>query len=1279
MGLKEAILEFYYFFEDKYYDIIDAIGEKFPPLLNIVDSIDRVFPSFLLFLLIFFGIIGFLAYNALMPKAPEITQYTLIFKDQKGSPFGRIDVKIYCGEKLLERKTDSYGRLVLTKEECPTKKIKVEALKQTKTVLLKPKTIITLVREKLEKVLRKTIMVQDSKGNPITGKQIKVRFACSKAKPPKPITTYSNVITVDFPSNCGIPSATVFVQGYVSQTQTLLADKVIFSLKSKYAALEAEEEIPEVETPKASILVTVKDFNNNALPNIRVTLYRNSNNTDFEIDSEPTGSNGTVLFSELELGLYKACARDSNGNYLEKCSGFIELSESKQYSVEITMEKNTNISKVSFIVLDANSSQPIVADVILSVYDANAGKTQLIINSQTNYDGTFEYYGIDPSKTYYAAISASGYVATIEQLQIFSKDSNNTQQIFLEKLSIDSNGNPENYANITVNVKDLADNPVSNASVYTHLDNILVNTSVTNANGTITLQGMPLGNYSFSVIHTIGHAEHTQTIDTPGSYTIDINLSGYEATVSFIVKDEGNKTSLENASVKLYSYITGELIKEGITASKVTFTLILYNLCEKFNVEVSKEGYLPYYTTIRICPNQDDSYTFFLKKDSNSLPTPKVTYLEFYCNGSYVADTLIEITYTDGSSEIKYTDANGRIYLNRPLYEIKSVNDVTNACPGTFSYSIYFSDGNSISGITETNISDNSQFQQDNICFFDADGNPLPKDVNITICRTDNSGNCTQCETLQTDHEGCVIVKNWNEICYIKPDYPEPIGPPSINGTTPPLAILYEGKYYELDKKTEATILQAGEQYYLLFPLTIHQASYSGTFTLTPADAVLILDFDNPNTDYFSWDSSSLKVTINSAPPGDYNLWFLVQISPDADEGDSGDVNATLCDNSGNCDYAFLEYGIGASVCNAPFCIGSISFSSNDYSAGVSPPYDSTNQQTAELYENENYTVTLSYFRNNSPNYNNLELKAIHNNQTLFSFNISSLSVGETAANITTNFNPTATGTYNVTLKVYNDDQEIYSDGNFTIKVNSKQELTSGKDVNITPESLCRGTVYNLSISADASYGEEEVNLYCYDSDVNCENYDPQVADDSYKETLNPSGNYTFRSLYTDQYSVCIVEIPENFSHKKFCEEIPVEDCSSQQNLLKRKIEDCIEVNLPSNCTDSTCKVNGTFDFNVTWKDNSDCEYDYLGINIASEALNLDNTSSCLVSPEFVGTKKSGSTNNISRINCTFNLQGLFDITLQVTTPDNDTPIDYNTFEVINENPNASLRLSKYT
>ena len=83
MGIADNIKDLYYSLEDKYYSVLDKIN-KYIPIHKIIDPIDKIVPSFLLFMGIVALLIVILAALVIIPPLMLKATVTITVLDEQG-------------------------------------------------------------------------------------------------------------------------------------------------------------------------------------------------------------------------------------------------------------------------------------------------------------------------------------------------------------------------------------------------------------------------------------------------------------------------------------------------------------------------------------------------------------------------------------------------------------------------------------------------------------------------------------------------------------------------------------------------------------------------------------------------------------------------------------------------------------------------------------------------------------------------------------------------------------------------------------------------------------------------------------------------------------------------------------------------------------------------------------------------------------------------------------------------------------------------------------------
>ncbi len=215
MGLKEA----YYGLEEKWYNFLDKINEKIP-VYRLVDKIDKVIPSFLLFLIIivlllFLGI-TFLAFPEII--SPQKVSFQLKVLDKStNTPLSGVELNLSADGTTLEAgKTNALGLSPeLEANEGALIDLSIEHKgyeKLARTIFISPDmelpVEITLKTEEgKDAPIRRTIQLVDKEtGKLLSGEELILRFQCTKAgasPAPERTTVYTGKTIVSEPKDCG--------------------------------------------------------------------------------------------------------------------------------------------------------------------------------------------------------------------------------------------------------------------------------------------------------------------------------------------------------------------------------------------------------------------------------------------------------------------------------------------------------------------------------------------------------------------------------------------------------------------------------------------------------------------------------------------------------------------------------------------------------------------------------------------------------------------------------------------------------------------------------------------------------------------------------------------------------------------------------------------------------------------------------------------------------------------------------------------------------------------
>lgn len=344
--------KFYYFFEDFYYSIIDKIS-KVIPINKLTDKIDNYFPSFILFLIVFFGLIAliFLGAGSLNLGSNAMIDVTVI--DTTNSLISNATVILSINDNNLSQTTDAFGNAVfedikfskkdealifVSKESYNPKSKELKPNKiivETITLDIDTKTEMFLTQEQTKEILFK-------ENNLLITKLLQVKFLCSNSgKTPSP--SVSNVttgkISVILPAGCGVLRVDVTSDHYNQiQNQIVPEDNVVL------LTLKSQANVGKIES-------FVKDVLGNAVSGATVSLYKADDSTTVIDESNllfmsgVTDIYGRYVFDNLKPGSYTLSSTKE---------GYVSSQRSSEYFV-----LTNNTTTVNMLIFSSQDLQNI--------------------------------------------------------------------------------------------------------------------------------------------------------------------------------------------------------------------------------------------------------------------------------------------------------------------------------------------------------------------------------------------------------------------------------------------------------------------------------------------------------------------------------------------------------------------------------------------------------------------------------------------------------------------------------------------------------------------------------------------------------------------------------------------------------------------------------------------------------------------------------------------------------------------------------------------------------
>ncbi len=595
MGFFDGIKEFYYSIEEKYYDFLDSINERIP-VYEIIDPIDRIAPSLLVF--IFLGLVflalGGLAFLGFFEGPKDTLTINVIDKDAKAIEGALVSFSKQDADVVLV-KTDSEGNAkyfgVKENDKVNVKVSKDGYVQVEKAVLINvvPQVeVVTLEKEAEASLTERTIKLVDSFGQTIT-EPLTLRFKCSNTsvRAPEPIdldASSRGQAKVRVPNNCG-------------RLTVDITDSTKYREVSGYLVSSEEQTIrlQPVSQPKGTLNVMVTDSKNEPLDGIRVEIYKYEelleNPNVGPLNGDITQS-GQATFNELP-GTYVLRTFDSAGVYGQG-ERRATITAGETSSVNISLAEDIK-GKIKVKVVDKRNGSAIRNARVKLVFASNGNE---VTTNTTNNDGETEF-PLSREVDYIANVIAEGYqFKSVSGLRM----SNDVVKIEVEKCTNTTCGV------LRVKVVDQENNAINNAvvAIYNASTNNLAgyDTRKTDVNGIARFFGVSAGNYwafafreGFSGRSDAAYFNGAQKDEGEPNLIVKMDV-GKSIVRVHVVDKEGNPIPFANVTL-LDSRTNFPIAGPEFTDSNGTFereiraNAKVYAIVKKEDEEV----YTPYVTT----------------------------------------------------------------------------------------------------------------------------------------------------------------------------------------------------------------------------------------------------------------------------------------------------------------------------------------------------------------------------------------------------------------------------------------------------------------------------------------------------------------------------------------------------------------------------------------------------------------------------------------------------------------------------------------------------------
>ncbi len=579
MDVLAQLKKIYYLFEGGYYNILDKVNQKVP-IYKVIDPIDKVFPSFiLLIILIAFSVV--LAAIALTP--PQVFSATILVSDSQGNALEGVPVQISIQGQQIALETDFWGEAKLN---LPTEEVEAEAViefegfsKISETITLRANELIEFKLSAPKILLESTehtiyVVSLESGRRRIISKPVQLEFSCDSGLPgPAPLTRPSGEFkNIASPNGCGTLIVKASAEGFEPK------NSISITRKTTYIELS-----PIVTT--TAITVLVRDHEGEVVSGAIVKLFDSDNAVSGQKTSDESG---VALFEEIEAGTYSASAIHSDGRFAEKTA--ISARAGSPKTVSIQLPELLEGSKVSIRAISSDTDSAIGGAKVF-LYANN----RLIAQENTDPDGIFEKPMMDDAADLIAVISHDNFVTKIEPgVSIIEMASTNSQDVKLDPLTASNN------SKAIVKVTDYeTEETVEEASVFLYNSDypeLILNYpyNFTNADGNLLFSQLPAGSYFAKARkdNTGGQSE-TRALAAGSLVELPVVLVLTEGNLEVNVVDP-KRGPLEGAEIKIFDAFTDAPLQSGLTDEDGTFESEKLKSDKVVYLKVSKANYITF-------------------------------------------------------------------------------------------------------------------------------------------------------------------------------------------------------------------------------------------------------------------------------------------------------------------------------------------------------------------------------------------------------------------------------------------------------------------------------------------------------------------------------------------------------------------------------------------------------------------------------------------------------------------------------------------------------------
>ncbi len=485
------LLRIYNAAEDQWYAFFDWLN-NYVPVYSLIDPIDKVIPSFVLFILLVLALIGGLLYYGGFFAAPPgieagILGAQFLVQDAVERPIAGAQVAVAYDDQAEAYETNGFGEFELpTYREEIFLDIQAEGFERfsgTYAVARDGVNLITLKGKTAYFAAGRILEILNERGEKIREESVRANFSCSGSFDAPPTqTTTTGQLSVPFDPGCGTLTATVMAQGYFDTSLVLNSERNVAVLRK----------IPSAQA-NGKLNVKVMDSDGAAVAGVDLRLFDSDN---IWRNTGKADSVGTYSFS-ISPGSYYAMALDPLGRYDSGQSNPVEVGAGEEKTAQIQLNKKPTdaqgnvdqgqLRQVSLKVVDRGAQTPVQGANV----DLYLGGLQLVSSARANSDGLVVFSNADKEKSYALVVTHPSYVMKIQAGVQAQPLTAQPQKIELDRAAETNSGE------ITVQVNEFGGGTVPGAEVLLYNKSLAVPVArdLSSAEGAAVFGGLPPGNY----------------------------------------------------------------------------------------------------------------------------------------------------------------------------------------------------------------------------------------------------------------------------------------------------------------------------------------------------------------------------------------------------------------------------------------------------------------------------------------------------------------------------------------------------------------------------------------------------------------------------------------------------------------------------------------------------------------------------------------------------------------------------------------------------------------